>query len=395
MSELKDLAWAVQETIDPLPFEQLERRGVRRRRRRQALVATGAAAAVVLAAAVPWSTRNDTQPPIAPSVPPLVNATDPAGEALVRGTNAEVTSITLATPKRWGATWSNCNSWCTYAAVLRREDEKATTPVGSSYWVTLQVGNEMVALGTPGGERPAEDDPASPKTVMFRLTDEGPRSTALRTVAASTTFDKDEILSDEIIPGRLAVLNPEESTVRPLLVEGLGMAAAAVRDSTGRWWVLGNQGGDAPRADIFWTDDGGKTWEQTLLDPDHPGNSLEVSPGGHTLIATTSTSEEVMLVRMSTDRGATWRKVPSPTWTKGTPAVPFNDQAALLLGAPRANPTNKLYAIYEFRPILLDATPPPLTDLARSDGMIYGPTTDKRIATTLDRGTTWRYFEPR
>ncbi|MGW1340108.1 hypothetical protein ACWCOV_03565 [Kribbella sp. NPDC002412] len=395
MSELKDLAWAAQDAIDPLPFEQLERRGVRRRRRRQALVAAGAATVVVLAAVVPWGTRNDTQPPVAPSVPPLVNASDPAGEALVRGADAEVTSVTLASSKRWGATWTSCNSWCTYAAVLQRDNQQATTPVGTSYWVTLQVRDEVVALGRPGDPRLAEDDPASPKNVMFRLTDRGPRASALRTLTASTTFGKDKILSDDIIPGQLAVLNPEESTVRPLVVEGLDSAGSAVRDSTGRWWVLGNQSGDAPRADVLWTDDGGKTWGQTLLDPDHPGASLAVSPGGHTLIATTSTTEEVTIVRMSTDRGATWRTVPSPTWTKGTPAVPFNDQTALLLGAPQADPTNKLYAIYEFRPILLSKTPPKLTDLARSDDMIYGPTLDKRIATTLDRGTTWRYFSPR
>ncbi|WP_433166221.1 hypothetical protein [Kribbella sp. CA-247076] len=395
MSELKDLAWAVQETIDPLPFEQLERRGVRRRRRRQALVAAGAATAVVLAAVVPWGTRPGTEPPIAPSMPPLVNASDPAGEALVRGTNAEVASVTVASPKRWGATWSACDSWCTYAAVLQRGDQKATTPVGTSYWVTVQVGNEVVALGRPGDERPTEDDPASPKTVMFRLTDRGPRSTALRTVTASSTFERDEILSDDIMPGRLAVLDPEESTVRPLVVEGLETVGEAVRDSTGRWWVLGGQGGDAPRTDILWTDDGGKTWEQTLLDPDRQGSTLEVSPDGHTLLATTSTADEVMIVRMSTDRGATWHPVQSPTWVKGTPAVPFDDQAALLLGTPRQTPTARLYAIHEFRPILLDDTPPRLTDLARSDDLIYGPTADKRVATTLDRGSTWRFFEPR
>ncbi|TDO44026.1 hypothetical protein EV643_11749 [Kribbella sp. VKM Ac-2527] len=45
MSELKELSWSVQEKVEPVPFEQLERRGIRRRRRKQALAGVGVAAA--------------------------------------------------------------------------------------------------------------------------------------------------------------------------------------------------------------------------------------------------------------------------------------------------------------------------------------------------------------
>jgi hypothetical protein len=44
MSELKELSWSVPETVRPVPFEQLERRGVRRRRRRQVAAGAGVAA---------------------------------------------------------------------------------------------------------------------------------------------------------------------------------------------------------------------------------------------------------------------------------------------------------------------------------------------------------------
>ncbi|QNE20814.1 hypothetical protein F1D05_26500 [Kribbella qitaiheensis] len=49
MSELKDLAWSVQESVEPMPFEDLQRRGIRRRRRRQVLIGAGTAVATATA----------------------------------------------------------------------------------------------------------------------------------------------------------------------------------------------------------------------------------------------------------------------------------------------------------------------------------------------------------
>lgn len=400
MSDLKNLAWTVQEQVEPLPFEQLERRGVRRRRRRRGLVVAAAAGVIVVVAVVPWSNRPNAEPPIAPSiapsVPPLANASDPNGEALVRGANANVSSVTIATPTRWGATWSDCNSWCTYAAVLNRDGVKATTPVWTSHWSTLQVGNEVIALGGPAGDRPSSEDPAASKTVMFRLTERGPKSSQLRYLPESSTFRSGEILTGAVVADRLFALDVAESTVRPIVVPGADRIWGLAQDSTGRWWVLGGQSGDAARSDIFWTDDRGKTWDQALIDPDHPGGGLALSPDGRTVVATSQVvdREELGTMRLSTDRGATWTTVDTPPWVRAAGPVAFDGGIVMMNGMTPDDPVYKLRRIADGK---VEPVPGPggqLNDLRTSGSMLYGPL-ERQVMTSPDHGKTWTSFEPR
>jgi hypothetical protein len=399
MSDLKDLAWSVQEKISPPPFEQLERRGVRRQRRRRALVATVAASVVVLAAVLPWSDRLGTeQPTIAPSVPPLLQGSDPEGEALVRGANADVVQATITTSNNWGALWSDCQSACTYAAVLRRDGVKATTPVRKVAYQTLQFGNEVMAVAGPEGEQLAPDDPTWSQSVLFRLTDRGPDASSLRYAEPSKTFDADEILIDSFVSGGLVILNPEESTVRPLVLPGVDKPLSADRDSTGRWWVLSGELGS--RGDIHWTDDGGETWHRTLLDPDNAGNSLDVSPNGRVIAATSmDTNERIATMKLSTDRGATWTTVNTPRLVRAAGPVVSDDGTIMLLGGTEADPTPTLYRLADGQVLPVADAAGRLRDLASNGTMLWGPAigaaTSVRIATTTDRGQSWNSFQPR
>lgn len=402
MSDLKDLAWSVQEKVDAVPFEHLERRGVRRRHRRRALVAAAAASVVVLAAVLPWGSQlNGEEPPIAPSVAPLPQGSDPGGEALVRSATADISMVKIASPTRWAATWSDCKSWCTYAAVLSRDGVKATAPVRSMYYNTLQLGDEVMAVAGPEGEKLSADDPTWSKSVLFRLTDDGPKQSVLRYVEPSSTFHSGEVLINSIAEGRLVVLNPDESTVRPLELPGVEMAWTPTRDSTGRWWIVGGQLGNTARSDIYWTDDGGKHWNQSLLDPDNPGMALAVSPNGRTIVATSfvEPKEQIATMKLSTDRGATWTTVTTPPWVRAAGPVVFDDGTVMMIGKTEADPVDVLHRIVDGQVLPVEGTRDRLYDLETDGSLLYGIANEdpinKRVATSTDRGKTWQFFEPR
>ncbi|QNE20813.1 hypothetical protein F1D05_26495 [Kribbella qitaiheensis] len=228
-------------------------------------------------------------------------------EALIHGKAAEVRSILVATPTRWSSTWADCSSNpCRYAAVVKRDGKSVAGPVRSQY-AGLRVGDEAIAVSGPTGETLTAEDPSWKQTVLLRLTANGTLRTALSYARPGKTFEPDEILTDQVGPsGELRVLNVRDSTLRELQPAGLEGARSPVRDGTGRWWVVTGKSESGSRSDIAWTDNGGRTWNNALLDPDNPAAKISVSQNGRTIVASSwldgATLEAIGLLRMSTDR---------------------------------------------------------------------------------------------
>ncbi|TCC64355.1 hypothetical protein E0H73_08070 [Kribbella pittospori] len=394
MSELKDLAWSVQEVVEPPVFEQLERRGVRRRHRKQLVVAATVAAAMVAAvlfAVLPSGSSPSPDRPVAPPTAPFAwnNVASPA----------------LVSPTRWAAGWDDCSTppVCRYAAVVNRDGKKATAPVRSVPYATFRSGDEVIAVSGPEGERLTPGDQSWSRTVLLRSTSRGVVQTALRYAAPTRTIRAGEILTDQILGGRLVVLNPADSTLRPFEIPGLQTAWSTARDETGRWWVVGGvlgeefggTPGSASRSDIYWSDDDGKNWQQALLHPDQPGSTLSVSPDGRTIVAVSANAEEIATVRMSTDRGAHWATVQTPQWSKGVYPVAFDDGTAVALGQPADHPTPELYTLSDGHARLVNGVPDLLTYLAGDEQLMYGPQDQNGVATraavSTDRGKTWSF----
>jgi hypothetical protein len=407
MSELKELSWSVQEAVRPIPFEQLERRGVRRRRRRQALTGigvAGAVAAVILSVVVPLGGTDNTQPvaPV-PSVPGKTNENQSA-DALIQGRNATLETATVVTAERWASSWADCTGGrCRYAARVERNGQSATTPIRTSKFTTLRVGDEAVAVAGPSGQTFTATDPSWAQTVLLRLTGQEQLRTVLRYAAPTSSFTSGEILTDRLSPtGHLLVLNLANSTLRRLEVDGHIDPRSPVRDTTGRWWVVTGDSISGSRSDIAWTDDGGRTWHRTTLDPGNPASTIAVSPNGRTIVATSwmdgATLEAIGVVRMSSDRGATWTSVRNKPWARGGGPIAFDDGTALMLGIAQTSPKTAVYRLADGQAVRTNAVPDGLDDLSGDQALLFGPqlgTPSTKVVTSTDRGATWRSFEPR
>jgi hypothetical protein len=415
MSELKDLSWSVQETVEPVPFEQLERRAVRRRRRRHVIVGIGAAAATaaaILAVLVPLDNGGTGEPPIAPiptqrvpsapGVSPDQAAETKAAEQLVAAPAAQVNWIRMATPDNWAAAWVNCGQEpCHYAAVLKRGSARAVAPVRDQPYAVLQAGDEAIAVGGPtGGFGLTPEDRSWAQAVMVRLTDRGRVETRLHYAKPTKTFSANEILTDQLTDD-LVVLNLENATLRRLeLPVGFAKSSSPVRDDTGRWWLVGSEG---LQSDIGWTGDGGATWTTEVLDLDRAGSRIAVSANGRTVLANSqndaATLESIGRLRMSTDAGSQWQTVKNAPWARGGGPVAFNDGTALMIGTA-LDGSNALYAIDSSGVATkVPGLPGMLTDLSGDGKLLYGPVlqgmTQKKVATSTDRGQSWQQFEPR
>jgi len=420
MSDLKNLSWSVQETVEPVPFEEIQHRGVRRRHRRQALAGLGVATATtvaVLAALLPFGdkARLDGPPvatvPTAKPSPGQISPITPPVDAqnVIRAADADVQTILMATPTRWVASWASCSKEpCRYAAVLSRDGATATTPVRQDPYITLQAGDEAIAVAGP-----SRKDSDWGRSLLVRLTAAGKSETALDVIKASSTFSADEILTNRLDPsGAVMVLNLQDATVRPLeLAPGHEGAKSPVRDSTGRWWLVIGQSQSGSRSDLAWTDDGGKYWNQALIDPDNPGSTVAVSQDGRTIVASSwmdgATFEAIGTMVMSTDAGATWKKVTDKPWARGGGPVAFNDGTAVMLGLTTADLSPSLYVIAgDGRSTLRNGVPDQLDDIAGDGRLLYGRrvqnphttmigTHATMVATSTDRGETWSQFEPR
>ncbi|WP_328334349.1 exo-alpha-sialidase [Kribbella sp. NBC_00382] len=402
MSELKDLSWEVQQATEPLPFEALERRGVRRRRRRQALAGAGVVIAVtiaVLAAVLPLGDLTGTEKPPPAATTPRPVVVDRAAEDLLRGADALRDDVTFATATRWVATWSSSYAGKpTYTAVLSRDGVRATAPVQERPYSVLRTGDETIALLGPSGDPFSKDDPSWPRTLMVRLTEQGEIKEPLHWAASTTTFGTNEILTvDATRKNTLLILNPDEKTLRVLDISDASFAMSPVRDSTGRWWLVGMSGAASY---VLWTDDGGGTWSKVLVDAHNPAAGVWVSPDGNTVVTQSVAPEEAngpTPLRRSTDRGRTWTTVGTADRYLVRGPVVFDDGRVLLLEPLSGKTSAKL-----FLPDgeVVGQAPRNLDELIRGDGVLYGvirpsPGDTNSVFTSTDDGTTWKRFEPR
>ncbi|GAA0939442.1 hypothetical protein GCM10009554_29200 [Kribbella koreensis] len=390
MSELKELSWEIQEDVQPLPFEQLERRGRRRRRRNQTLAGTGVAAAVtiaVLAALLPLRNVTGTEkPPVATQTVPI--AVDKAAESLVGG-HAKLSETVFASPTRWVASWDGSGEKQRYAAVLSRDGVRTTTPVRDMWFSALRIGGDPAAVSGPKGTGD-KFDPSWAQTLLVRLTADGKVEKKLHWAAPTTTFGKNEVLTYDVIHDHVPlILDPDAGTLRRLVIDGTEYLSSPVQDGTGRWWLVG--GKYEGTSYIFWTDDGGRTWGKTVMDPKSQAGDIHVSADGNTAVAYSTGGGAGSLLRVSTDRGATWTTVGprERTWARGPVAlnggrVLLLEGELVLLGGDRLG-TAPPKDSYELRgdDNLLYVT------ISRPDG------TQQSIATSTDLGKTWKEFEPR
>ncbi|HZX07274.1 hypothetical protein [Kribbella sp.] len=370
-------------------MELLERCGLPRSMPPFLVVGVLAAVTSIVVAVLHLSTPEaaaDKPPALVPAL------AGPPGTTVVTSPRAQVLSMAMATRDRWAAGWSDCTTGpnCTYAAVIDRDGIRATAPAWPVPYVTLRTGTEAIAVAPP-----LEGTLDGSASRLFRLTYDGPQLTRLRYRVPTTTFQQGEVLSDQIVPGRIVVVNPQDSTVR--MLQG-GGTRSPICDGSGRCWMLSGIG----RTDIVWTDDGGKTWGSQSLDTHNQLGRLAVSPDGQTLVSTTvvvtDSGQQVAKMAISTDRGNHWTAVQNPPPSLSTSPVAFDDGTAMMIGGPPgARP--RVYRISEGAAKVNGGYPGDLADLSGDQHLLYGPEVPKRRTTgvvlSTDNGTTWTRFAPR
>ncbi|HET6985606.1 MAG TPA: sialidase family protein, partial [Kribbella sp.] len=372
-------------------IEWLERLGVPRRWPPFLILGIAAALTSVILAGVGWihGRTGAGDPPI--GILPAAALKD--GAAVVNAESAQLRSIEMVTRDRWAAGWAECASGpqCRYAAVVDRDGVKATAPEWPVPYVTLRTGDEAIAVAPP-----VEGTLTGDATLLFRLTYDGSVTSRLQYRLPTRTFQSGEILTDRIVPGRIVVVNLEESTVRMLETPA---TRSPVCDGGRRCWALTGIG----RTDIVWTDDGGTTWGSVPLDRRNQRGQLAVSPDGRTLVATAVTIgdqlETVASMRISTDRGAHWTTVQHAPWSLKAAPVVSDDGTVVLVGAQSGDPRLRLFRITDGAAALADGSPGGLAHLSGDAKLIYGPEISRRRATqaaiSTDQGTTWTKFTPR
>lgn len=372
-------------------LERLERLGVPRRWPPLLVVGIAAAMTSVVLATVVWINGRTGTGDAPTAILPAAAVKD--GSSVVNAASAQVRSITMVTRNRWAAGWADCATGprCRYSAVIDRDGDKVVAPEWPVPYVTLRAGDEAIAVGPP-----REGTLTGDTTMLFRLTYDGPVASRLRYLLPTRTFQRGEILTDRIVPGRIVVVNPEDWTVRMLQTPG---TRSPVCDTTGRCWMLAGIG----RTDIVWTDDGGSTWQSAPLDGTNQRGRLTVSPDGRTLVATSvdidNRSETVASIRLSTDRGATWTMVRQAPQNLNAAPVAFDDGTAVMLGARSGHSTPQLYRITTEGAEPEPGAPGAFSHLTGDTKLLYGPRiSDERatqVAISTDRGTTWQNLDPR
>ena len=388
MSELKELSWEIQETVEPLPFEALERRGNRRRHRRQALVGAGVVAAValaVLAAVLPLGNVAGTEKPPA-AVAPTV---DQAAEKLVHDKKSGAFAIAFGTPTRWAALWSSPAPGYTYnyAAVLSRDGIRTTTPVRKNQYFVLRDGDEAIAVSMPTSMKGT--DPTWAQSLLVRLTDQGRIEKTLHWAPPTSQFTDADVL---LASGTLRALNPETGVLREVKIPGIDNADQPFRDTTGRWWVVA--GRNSGVGNIYWTDDYGKTWGHSVISPGRMRGSLAVSPDGKTLVVIPGTKpgapDGPLPLRLSTDRGEHWTTVATRDEPYLQSPVAFDNGTGLALYQGKKRELLRPGAGTPLTP------PTDLGELHAVGNFVYGMQYNGNHAiTSTDHGKTWTYFEPR
>ncbi|WP_427889278.1 hypothetical protein ACQHIV_38595 [Kribbella sp. GL6] len=386
MSELKELSWEIQQTVEPVPFEALERRGVRRRHRRQALTGAGVVLAVtvaVLAAVLPFRNVTGTERP------PASMPVDQTAEKLIADKKSGAVDIAFATPTRWVSVWSSPQPGYTYAsaAVLFRDGVRTTAPVRKNGYAAVRDGSDVLAVSMPTSMKGT--DPTWAQAVMVRLTDQGRVQKKLRWAAPTTEFTDRAIL---LSYGTLRALDPDTGVLREVKIPGVDNALEPQRDSTGRWWLVGAKNSGV--GSIYWTDDLGKTWGHSVISPGRGNGSLGVSPNGRTLVVIPASKpgvrSEQLPLRLSTDRGEHWTTVATRNAPYLQSPVAFDNGTGLALYQGKHRELLRPGAGTPFTP------PADLGALTATGDFVYTiQYLGSQAITSTDHGKTWKYFTPR
>lgn len=406
MSELKDLAWSVQEQVEPTPFDTIHQKGTRRRHRKQLFAAAGAAAATaaaIVAVTLPTSVpKGDNAPP--PIITqPTQPAADAPGERIIHSPKAELQNVHFATPDTWMATWGVCDPGpCQYAARLFRKDVAVATRVADGEFTPIQDGNNVYAVRGPEDSPLRANDPTWSKSLLARLTAKGLEERPLRFAAATTTFAPDEILTGLDPLAGLTVLNPRNATLRILITPAeFGRTSSPVRGANGRWWIVGGPDADGDPSYVAWTDDGGRNWQKHQIDDDNRARLVAVSHDGRTIIASSwkdgATVEAIGNMVLSADAGKTWRPVKGLPFARLAGPVAFDDGSGVLVavGGELNDPPTAYQIGKDGTARKLKGWPKLSEGLAGDGKLLYGKTGPTSVAISNNRGVDWQTMTPR
>ncbi|MFC0627315.1 WD40/YVTN/BNR-like repeat-containing protein [Kribbella deserti] len=400
MSELKDLAWSVQEQVEPAPFDAIQRKGTKRRHRKQLLAAAGVGAATavaILAVLLPTELRRSESPPVATQ--PNTSATaqpgpSREGEALIKSADATLDRFHYGTSASWMAGWSDCEPQpCRWAARLHRDGVSVATSVRNFAFTPVQYGDEVHAIALP--QNKASGDP-----LMASLTNLGYQERPLRNVAATSTFGSGEVL---IGAGELRVLNVANATLRPLRLPFNEVAHSPVQGPNNRWWIVSQAAGASTSTPwhISWTDDGGKSWKRHAVTDGHRPSRVAVSHDGQTVIATSwkdgATVEAIGSMVLSSDGGKTWRKVTGHPFARLAGPVAFGGGTGVIVGqGGELNAPPTAYRINSNgTAVKTDGWPQLRDDLAGDGKLLYGKSGPTSVAVSNNRGKDWQTVTPR
>jgi hypothetical protein len=251
----------------------------------------------------------------------------------------------------------------------------------------LRVGDELLALAMPTSMKGS--DPTWAQAVMVGLTDQGRVEKKVHWAPPTGEFGQGDVL---LAYGTLRALNPETGTLREVKIPGIDNAYDPQRDTTGRWWLVGAKNSGV--GNIYWTDDHGKTWGHSVISPGRVRGSLGVSPDGRTLVMIPGTkpgpTDELLPLRLSTDRGEHWTTVASRNSPYLQSPVAFDNGTGLALYQGKKRELLRPGAGTPLTP------PTDLGGLTAVGDFVYGlQYNGNQAITSADHGKTWKYFLPR
>ncbi len=391
MSELKELAWTVQEGVRPLPFEELQRRGVRRRHRRQALTGAGialAAAIAVLAVLLPDGSRDNLEPPVA----------TPNGATVITAADATLEGFAASAGNFWASAWSSCSpAPCRYAARVNLAGLTADSPVSDRPLSVMPNANEAIAVLPPKASPLSATDPTWKQSFVMQLSDTGRMLRPLQYAAPTSIFTTGEILGQLTGTEEVTVLNTFEMSLRTLRLPGdLRHPHPPVRgvSDVDRWWLIADAPGGGSQ--VAWTENGGRSWHRHKLASSLPadGTSTVSFDGQATVVLSTAADGSTRTMERSLDAGRTWQQIADPPARSAArcrsatgPRSSSADGPAT--PAPRRTCSTPTAGSPEVK------AAPGVVALSGYGTYLYGLDSVSTVALSRDWGTTWDSFEPR
>ena len=393
MSELKELAWTVQEGVRPLPFEELQRRGVRRRHRRQVIAGAGialVALVAVLAVLLPDSTRDKLEPPVA----------QPDGATVITAADATLEGFAASAGNFWASAWSSCTPTpCRYAARLNIAGLTADSPVSDRPISVMPTANETIAVLGPKTSPLSAADPTWKQSFVMQLSDDGRMLRPLQYAAPTSTFTSGEILGQLTGTEEVTVLNTFGMSLRTLLLPAdLRHPRLPVRGESDvdRWWLIADAPGGGTQ--IAWTEDGGRSWHRHQLANSRPTDAVGIVStsfdGRATVALTTAADGSTRTMERSLDAGRTWQQIADPP-ARVSGAMPFSDGTTIIIGRRPGDAASTTYVLDPEGRIARGTAAPGVVTLSGYGTYLYGLDSVSTVALSRDWGMTWDSFEPR